>query len=145
MVFKQQVSGLKKSLFLVSALVSILVIFVFSLPAQALSAENASKKIVTELIEAMDANDAERISGFFSDDASQAYGNGTPKSGDAFRRWLQSDIIGVKGRVADPVIKADGNSVVVTGEYRNANGYTSKADFLLTVEDGKIISWTMRY
>lgn len=101
--------------------------------------------VAQELIEAMAANDAERIRAIFADDAEQAYGDGAPKSGEVFRAWLESDIIESQGRVESPVFSEDGNSVVVTGQYQNNSGYSSAADFLLIIEDGKIVSWQMRY
>ena len=100
---------------------------------------------VSELMSAMQANDAERIRAAFAEDASQAYGAGSPKTGKAFRAWLQSDIIDRHGQVANPALAADGNQVVVTGEYRNNRNYRSAANFLFRVEDGKIVSWQMRY
>jgi hypothetical protein len=101
--------------------------------------------VVQNLVDAMQANDAERIRAAFAADASQAYGAGRPKSGDAFRAWLESDIIEPHGRVEEASIAVDGPSVTITGRYRNDNGYTSAADFLMVVEDGQIISWQMRY
>lgn len=101
--------------------------------------------VVQELVDAMQVNDADRIRAVFAQDAQQAYGAGSPKSGDAFRAWLESDIIAPHGRVEGADLAVDGASVVVTGQYRNDNGYTSAADFLFTVEADRIISWQMRY
>ena len=105
---------------------------------------NNPEQVVKSLIEAMTANDAEKIRSLFHKDAKQAYGNGSWKSGDAFFSWLQSDIIERKGHVDNAKFSADGNQVVVTGQY-NSVGYTNKANFLLTVDEGKIVSWQMRY
>lgn len=102
-------------------------------------------EVVGALLAAMKQNDGVRIAAVFAEDAGQAYGQGRLKSGDAFRTWLQSDIIAVAGRVSDPVITPDAANVVVTGMYQNANGYRSPADVLFTVEDGKIAKWTLRY
>lgn len=101
--------------------------------------------VVSELMSAMRANDATRIRAVFADTASQAYGAGSPKSGEAFRAWLQSDIIDRHGQVENPQLTIDGNEVVVTGEYRNNRNYRSAADFLFRVDGGKIVSWQMRY
>jgi len=106
------------------------------------SAEPAT--VVEALLEAMPANDAERIRSLFDADASQAYGDGTPKSGPEFFRWLESDIIERGGRVENARLETDGDEVVVTGLYRS-RGYESEANFLLTVENGLITSWRMRY
>lgn len=105
------------------------------------------EQVVTALIRAMDANDADRIRSLFAEHATQKYERwyAFKKSGDKFRAWLESDIIAVHGQVKNPNIKADGNEVVVTGTYSNNDGYSSPANFLLLVENRKIVSWTMRY
>lgn len=101
--------------------------------------------LVAELIDAMAQNDGARIAAVFSDDAEQAYGNGPTRAGDAFRAWLQSDIIGAKGRLDEgATLSVDGSSVIATGRYRNDNGYSSEADFLFVVENLKIIRWIVR-
>ncbi|WP_158535033.1 nuclear transport factor 2-like protein [Acaryochloris thomasi] len=92
----------------------------------------------------MQTNDAERIRSLFDANASQAYGDGAAKSGEAFFRWLDSDIIERQGRVENAQLAVNGNEVVVTGQYRSI-GYASEANFLLTVENGRIINWRMRY
>ena len=100
---------------------------------------------VRALLAAMEANDAVRIRAAFAPAATQAYGNGAPKAGEAFSRWLQSDIIDRHGQVANAILAVTGNEVVVTGQYRNNSGYTSAADFLFKVSNGQIVSWQMRY
>lgn len=102
------------------------------------------ESIIKSLIEAMKANDSGKIRFIFDDNASQAYGDGSPKSGATFFKWLDSDIIDRKGHVENATYKTDGNQVVVTGQY-NSIGYTNKANFLFSVENGKIMSWQMRY
>jgi SnoaL-like domain len=97
------------------------------------------------LVEAMAANDAARIRALFAPNASQAYGNGTAKSGPAFFAWLQSDIIDARGRVDNARFAASGNRVEITGQYSNRSGYRSAANFLLIVEQDRIVSWQMRY
>lgn len=112
---------------------------------QELMSENSTPKtIVIALIDAMKSNDAEQIKSLFHANASQAYGDGAPKSGADFFKWLQSDIIDRKGHVADAQFKETGNDVVVTGQYSSV-GYTNKANFLFVVEGDKIMSWRMRY
>jgi hypothetical protein len=101
--------------------------------------------VARKLIVAMAANDAQRIRAVFAADASQAYADGAPKRGKAFFDWLESDIIALHGRVDDPVFKADGKEVVVTGQYRNRRGYRAAANFLFVVEGQRIVSWRMRY
>lgn len=101
--------------------------------------------VVRRLITAMQVGDAAQIRAAFAEGAEQAYGEGSAKTGDAFRAWLETDIITAQGRVNEPEFAVDGDTVVVTGEYRNASGYRSKADFLMGVEAGKIVSWRMRY
>lgn len=71
-------------------------------------------------------------------------GTAPVKSGEAFFKWLESDIIERKGRVANAQYEVNGNEVVVTGQY-SSKGYTNKANFLFKVEDGQIMSWRMRY
>ncbi|WP_186697589.1 nuclear transport factor 2 family protein [Cyanobium sp. NS01] len=110
--------------------------------AQALPSDPGA--VVRQLLEAMTSNDPARIRALFAANASQAYGNGPAKSGEDFFRWLDSDIIERGGRVNDPQVVVTGNDVVVTGQY-NSRGYTSRADFLFRVEDGRIVSWRMRY
>ena len=102
------------------------------------------ESVVKSLIEAMTANDAEKIRSVFLENTKQAYGNGSWKSGSDFFSWLQSDIIDRKGQVNNAKYSTDGNEVVVTGQY-SSEGYTNKANFLFMVENDKIISWQMRY
>ncbi|WP_224825916.1 nuclear transport factor 2 family protein [Cognatishimia sp. MH4019] len=109
-------------------------------------AEDAAtpEALVAELVAAMAENDGARMEPLFAQNASQAYGSGRVRSGDAFRSWLQSDIINANGRVENAALAVDGNTVVVTGRYRNANGYSSDADFLFTVEGNQITNWIVR-
>lgn len=101
--------------------------------------------VVMALIEAMSANDAEKIRSFFHKNAKQAYGeSGSWKSGEVFFKWLQSDVIDRKGHVDNAKFSAEDNEVIVTGQY-SSEGYTNKANFLFSVKDGKIESWQMRY
>lgn len=113
-------------------------------PEAVAGASSEPKAVVSALIEAMETNDGERIRSLFDDNASQAYGDGSPRSGEAFFRWLDSDIIDREGRVENAQLAVDGNEVFVTGQYQS-RGYTSAANFLLTVENGRIVSWRMRY
>ena len=105
---------------------------------------SSPEHVIKSLIDAMKTNDAEKIRSLFTANASQAYGDGPSKSGAAFFKWLDSDIIERKGHVADAQFSLDGNEVVVTGQYSSV-GYTNKANFLFSVEEGQIISWQMRY
>lgn len=100
--------------------------------------------VIESLLKAMDANDGKQIRALFAEDASQAYGEGRAKSGERFFRWLESDIISRKGRVDTPKLTVQGDQVIVRGTYQS-RGYSSAADFLFTVEDGRITSWRMRY
>lgn len=102
------------------------------------------ESIIKSLIAAMSSKDAQKIRDVFHENASQAYGNSPAKSGKAFFSWLESDIIEREGMVAHPEFKVDQNQVIVTGQY-SSKGYTNKANFLFKVEDGKIVSWQMRY
>lgn len=104
-----------------------------------------SETVARALVEAMAASDGARIRALFAPNAAQAYGSGAAKSGDAFFSWLQSDIIDAKGRVDAATYAANGKEVVITGQYSNKNGYRAPANFLLVVEDTKIVSWRMRY
>jgi len=70
--------------------------------------------------------------------------DGEMKSPEETKRWLESDIIERNGKVSDPEYTINGNEVIVRGQY-SSRGYTNKADFLFTVEDGLITSWRMRY
>lgn len=100
---------------------------------------------VRALIEAMAAGDAARIRAQFSPNATQAYGaEGRMKSPAATARWLETDIIARNGKVTDPEFSVNGNEVVVRGQY-SSRGYSSKADFLFTIESGLITNWRMRY
>jgi len=103
-------------------------------------------KPVKALIEAMQAENAELISAQFSETATQAYGtDGTMKTAQETRKWLESDIINRQGKVANPQYTViNENQVVVKGQY-SSHGYTNKADFLFTVHHGLITSWRMRY
>jgi hypothetical protein len=103
-------------------------------------------KPVKALIEAMDAENAEGIRAQFSKKATQAYGaDGSMKTPEETEKWIESDIISRQGKVAKPEYKVINDSqVVVTGQY-SSKGYTNKANFLFTVEDGLITAWRMRY
>ena len=126
-------------------LMALLVAFAGVALAQGDGDDQRSKEIVRELLDAMRAKNAERIRAVFSENASQAYGQGSPKSGAAFRAWLQSDIIDREGQVSDPQLSAVGGEVVVNGQFANNAGYTSAANFLFKIENGRIVSWQMRY
>lgn len=104
----------------------------------------APESVIRALIEAMKVNDAEKITSLFNANATQAYGDGAAKSGEAFFKWLKSDIIDRKGHVENAQFSVDGTEVVVTGQYSSI-GYTNKANFLFSVKDGQIMSWRMRY
>ncbi len=110
----------------------------------AMNQNSNPETIIKLLIEAMQINEAEKIRSLFNENASQAYGDGAAKSGAAFFKWLDSDIIDRKGHVDDAKFTVNGNEVIVTGQY-SSEGYTNKANFLFTVEDNKIMSWRMRY
>ncbi len=100
---------------------------------------------VRALVSAMQAQDAVAIRAQFAPTATQAYGaDGKMKDPAATAKWLESDIIKRRGKVEDPEFTVNGNEVVVRGQY-NAVGYTNKANFLFTVENGLITSWRMRY
>lgn len=100
---------------------------------------------VRALIDAMAAGDAARIRAQFAPTWTQAYGaDGPMKTPSATARWLETDIIERNGKVTNPQFAVNGNQVVVLGDY-SSRGYTSKADFLFTIENGKITSWRMRY
>ena len=103
-------------------------------------------KPVKALIEAMQVENAELIRAQFAKTATQAYGaDGTMKTADETRKWIESDIINRQGKVANPEYTViNGNQVVVKGQY-SSQGYTNKADFLFTVENEKITAWRMRY
>ena len=101
--------------------------------------------VVRALVDAMKANDAARIRALFAPDASQAYGDGRPKSGPAFFAWLESDIIDRKGQVDEAQFAVNGNEVIVTGQFRNSRGYRAAANFRIVVDNGRIVSWQMRY
>ncbi|WP_125254157.1 hypothetical protein [Pseudoalteromonas sp. J010] len=105
------------------------------------------KDIVTELVEAMAVNDSKRIKAVFSQEATQEYKRwwARKKQGDDFKKWLQSDIIDVHGRVLNPKLEVNDNQVIVTGTYVNNDNYKSTANFLFVVKEGKIVSWTIRY
>ena len=107
------------------------------------TSESEPEVIVRALLDAMQANDAERIRSLFDANASQAYGDEPAKSGEEFFRWLDSDIIQREGRVENAQLAVDGSEVVVS-QYQS-RGYTSEANFLLTVKNGRIASWRMRY
>lgn len=114
-------------------------------PAASAAEASDAGAVVRALVEAMKANDADRIRALFAPGASQAYGDGKPKTGPAFFAWLESDIIQRKGQVDDPKFAVAGNEVIVTGQYRNSRGYRSAANFRIVVDGGRIVIWQMRY
>jgi len=103
-------------------------------------------KPVKALIEAMQSENAELIRSQFAKTATQAYGaDGKMKTATETQKWLESDIISRQGKVTNPkytVINA--NQVVVKGQY-SSHGYSNKADFLFTVQNGLITGWRIRY
>lgn len=103
-------------------------------------------KPVKALIEAMEAENAELIRAQFSETATQAYGaDGKMKTPEETKKWIESDIINRQGKVANPEYSViSENEVVVKGQYSSI-GYSNKANFLFTVENGLITSWRMRY
>ncbi|WPR76244.1 nuclear transport factor 2 family protein [Algoriphagus sp. NG3] len=103
-------------------------------------------KPVKALMEAMEVEDAKLIRAQFAPTATQAYGeDGKMKTAEETAKWIESDIISRQGKVKKPEYTIlDGNQVVVRGQY-SSRGYTNKADFLFTVENGLITSWRMRY
>ena len=114
-------------------------------PAGAAAQATDAGTVVRSLVDAMKTNDAARIRTLFAPDASQAYGNGRPKSGAAFFAWLESDIIERKGQVDDAQFAVNGDEVIVTGQFSNSRGYRAAANFRLVVDNGRIVSWQMRY
>lgn len=103
-------------------------------------------KPVKALIQAMDAENAKDIKAQFSKTATQAYGaDGVMKTAKETSRWLETDIIDRQGKVKNPEYSIiSDKEVVVKGQY-SSRGYTNKANFLFTVENGLITSWRMRY
>ena len=125
---------------------SLLAFTLFAVDASGLAAASTAVDApVRALIAAMQAEDAAAIRAQFAPTATQAYGeDGRMKTAAATARWLETDIISRQGKVADPEFTVNGNEVVVRGQY-SARGYTSKANFLFTVDGGLITSWRMRY
>jgi hypothetical protein len=114
-------------------------------PTAATAQATDAGTVVRALVDAMKANDAARIRAPFAPNASQAYGDSRPKSGPAFFAWLDSDIIDRKGQVDDAQFAVNGNEVIVTGQFRNSRGYRAAANFRIVVDNGRIVSWQMRY
>lgn len=115
-------------------------------PAAAPAAEPSDAgSVARALVDAMKHNDGTRIRALFAPQASQAYGDGRPKSGPAFFAWLESDIIDRKGQVDEAQFTVNGGEVIVTGQFRNSRGYRAAANFRLVVENGRIVSWQIRY
>lgn len=94
----------------------------------------------------MQIENAELIRAQFATTATQAYGaNGKMKTAEETKKWIESDIVYRRGKVANPQYTLiNENQVVVTGQY-SSQGYTNKADFLFTVENELITCWRMRY
>lgn len=113
--------------------------------SQQMQNENVLKP-VKALIKAMEAENAELIRAQFSETATQAYGaDGIMKTPEATKKWIESDIINRQGKVTKPEYELiNENQVVVKGQY-SSQGYSNKANFLFTVENGLITSWRMRY
>lgn len=113
-------------------------------PASAAQAADAGT-VVRSLIDAMRLGDGARIRALFAPQASQAYGNGQPKSGAAFVAWLESDIIARRGQVGGARYLVQGDEVIVTGQFHNSRGYRAAANFRFVVDQGRIVSWQVRY
>ncbi len=125
-----------------TASLAFLALAVFAGP---LRAQSSPRAIVETLLTAMSAKVAARIRKLFADTATQQYGVGALKSGEAFRAWIESDVIAAEARVDGASIVAAGDAVIVKGTIRNNRGYANAADFLFRVERGKIASWQIRY
>jgi ketosteroid isomerase-like protein len=100
---------------------------------------------VEKLLKAMQAKDGAIIRAVFAPNASEQYGEGTPKTGDAFSIWVESDLISAEPVVDDAIVSATEDGVVVTGTIRNNRGYRARANFLFVIEAGKIKHWQIRY
>jgi ketosteroid isomerase-like protein len=111
-------------------------------PSVAQTPETAA---VEELLKAMQAKDAAAIRAAFAPNASQQYGEGKPKTDDAFRAWVETDLIAAEPVVDNAIVSATDEGVVVTGTISNNRGYRAKANFLFTIEAGKIKHWQIRY
>lgn len=124
----------------------ILLLFSANLHAEDIKVKT-SEEVVSKFLEALQKNDAPSIRKAFADNASQLYERwyAREKTGDKFRAWLESDIIKTHGKVENPTLSVDGDSVIVTGQFENNQGYTSPADFLFEINKGKIVKWTIRY
>jgi SnoaL-like domain len=109
-----------------------------------LAEPQSSKHVVEALLAAMMANDAPTIRSLFRADASQQYVNGPHKMGDAFRRWVETDVIAVAAQVDGTTVSVRGADVVVTGTIHNNTGYRTAAVFRFIVEAGKIKRWHIR-
>jgi len=118
---------------------------VFAQAATSTIQPSEPRAVVRPLIDAMKGNDGARIRTLTAPAASHANGDGKPTSGRAFLAWLKSDIIDRKGQVVEPRFVVNGNEVIVTGCYRNSRGYRSAANFRLVVDNGRIVSWHMRF
>jgi ketosteroid isomerase-like protein len=108
-------------------------------------AQTPETAVVEKLLKAMQAKDATAIRSAFAPNASQQYGEGKPKTDYAFRAWVESDVIAAEPVVDDASVSATGDGVVVTGTISNNRGYRAKANFLFTIEGGKIKHWQIRY
>lgn len=73
-----------------TASLAFLALAVFAGP---LRAQSSPRAIVETLLTAMSAKVAARIRKLFADTATQQYGVGALKSGEAFRAWIESDVI----------------------------------------------------
>lgn len=153
-MWTQQIHGIDIKTAVCTGLASVLFVAAgmsaFATGAAAQSSSSAAQPndaaiVVRTLIDAMKLNDGSRIRALFAPDASQAYGDGKPKAGREFFAWLESDIIERKVQVDDAQFAVGGNEVIVTGQYRNSRGYRSAANFRLVVDNGRIVSWQMRY
>lgn len=125
---------------IIAAVVAVLALaFGMSPPAASAQTKGADAP-VRALIEAMAIGDAASIRAQFSPNATQAYGaDGRMETPAATARRLESDIIARNGKVTEPEFSVGGNEVVVLGQY------SSRADFLFTVESGSITSWRKRH
>jgi ketosteroid isomerase-like protein len=93
---------------------------------------------VEKLLKAMQAKDAATIRAVFAPNVLKQYGEGTPKTGDAFSSWAESDLIAAEPVVDDAIVLATEDGVVVTGTTRNNRGYRARANFPFVIEAEKI-------
>lgn len=116
-----------------------------NLPALAtarVTQEQEAESVVIQFVEAVNQGDQETTFALFAPNACVGYNE---ICFDAFKlvSWWDSDIFSVEGQIEDVTLSTDGDEVTLSGFF-SSSGWRGNADYLFTVNDGRIVGWSLR-